>query len=91
MVAKKTTKLSLDKDELEKAFDKFCENKSKDNLQAMMKMATKQKASLRIARDQSIVPAIAALKSAHKFRAVLNKNHGSEDVPATQTDDCPNG
>lgn len=90
LIAKKSAKLSLDKDELEKAFDKFCENQSKDNLQAMMKMATKQKASLRIARDQSIVPAIAALRTAHKFRAVLNKNNASEDKPATQTDDSPN-
>lgn len=91
LVAKKSSKLSLNKDELERAFDKFCENKTKDNLHAMMKMATKQKASIRIARDQSIVPAIAVMKSAHKFRAVLGKNRATEDKPPAQSDGPGNG
>ncbi|XP_062617314.1 uncharacterized protein LOC134279018 [Saccostrea cucullata] len=78
LVAKKSTKLSLDKSELERAFDKFCQNKTKDNLHSMMKMATKQKASIRIARDQSIVPAIAVKRSANKFLSNLGKNKASE-------------
>lgn len=92
LVAKKSSKLSLDKNELERAFDTFCENKTKDNLHAMMKMATKQKASIRIARDQSLVPAIAVMKTANKFRAVLGKSRAStEDEPSIQIESSGNG
>jgi hypothetical protein len=89
-VAKKSSKLSMNKNELEKAFDKFCENKTKDNLHAMMKLATKQKASIRIARDQSFIPALAAKRSAKKFLSVLRKNKEPETEPTENTEERAN-
>ncbi|XP_050390008.2 uncharacterized protein LOC126809026 [Patella vulgata] len=78
LVANKLSSLTLDKTTLEGAFDHFCEENSKENFHKMVKMATKLKARVAIARNQSWVPSMSAIKFSKTFLSVLEKKRHSE-------------
>ncbi|KAK6195995.1 hypothetical protein SNE40_001306 [Patella caerulea] len=78
LVANKLSNLTLDKTTLEGAFDHFCEENSKENYHKMVKMATKLKARVAIARNQSWIPSMATFKSSKTFLRVLEKKRNSE-------------
>ena len=73
VVAKRYKSLKLDKLEIEKAFDAFCDRKNIDELHKLIKLSTKLKANVRMARNQSIMPSFAAFRAAKAFKANLNK------------------
>ncbi|KAK3088907.1 hypothetical protein FSP39_025287 [Pinctada imbricata] len=68
LVAKRYRSLRLDTEEIEKAFDNFCERKNVDELHKLMKLASKLKANVRLARNTSLMPSMAALKAAKMFK-----------------------
>ncbi|XP_059147882.1 uncharacterized protein LOC131935500 [Physella acuta] len=73
LVAAKYRTLTLDRTQLVKAFDKYVERKSYDDLLKAMKMATKMKAHIRQARSTSLVPTMAVFKSTKTFMQILKR------------------
>jgi len=75
LIAKKNTGFSYDINSLENAFDKFCLNRNKDEFQKLVRMASKMKNNLKLARNQSIVPTLAAYKTSKSFKNLLLSNN----------------
>ncbi|XP_005091893.1 uncharacterized protein LOC101849432 [Aplysia californica] len=82
-VANRYNTFSMDKKSLEKAFDRYCEKKSHEDLLKAMKLAAKMKAHIRQARNASLVPTMAAFKSSRSFMRLL-KRQQRKDKQAAQ-------
>lgn len=67
-VAKRYNQLSLDIKKLHSAFDKLCVERNPEELQKMVKLASKLKANVKYARNVSFVPVIGTLKSGKRFK-----------------------
>ncbi|XP_069122103.1 uncharacterized protein [Argopecten irradians] len=67
IVAKRYSSLSVNNEKLINAFDNFCLDRNKDDFQKLVRFASKLKSSAKLARNQSVVPAVAALRSSKKF------------------------
>nr|KAG5686806.1 hypothetical protein BaRGS_013126 [Batillaria attramentaria] len=73
LVAKRYNTWQVDQAQLLAAFDDFCQNQTVEGLTRAMRIAAKMKASVKVTRNQSIVPSIATFKSTRAFKALLNR------------------
>ncbi|OWF36667.1 uncharacterized protein LOC110441343 [Mizuhopecten yessoensis] len=77
LVAKRYSTLSVNNNKLINAFDNFCLDKNKEDFQKLVRLASKLKSSVKMARNQSVVPPVAALRSRKAFMEKIKK---SEDT-----------
>ena len=73
LVAKRYNSWSVDHSALLSAFDQFCSVQTPEELSRVMRLATKLKASVKVTRNQSIVPSIATFRSTRAFKTLLGK------------------
>ncbi|XP_060065759.1 uncharacterized protein LOC132546080 [Ylistrum balloti] len=73
LVAKRYSSLSLNKDKLINAFDNFCLDRNKEDFQKLVRLASKLKSSVKMARNQSVIPAVAALRTGKIFISQTKK------------------
>ncbi|XP_033763568.1 uncharacterized protein LOC117344836 [Pecten maximus] len=73
LIAKRYSTLSVNNDKLINAFDNFCLDRNKEDFQKLVRMASKLKSSAKLARNQSVVPAVAALRSGKVFIDQIRK------------------
>ena len=73
MVAKRYNTWSVDQGELLAAFDQFCLAQNSDELARVVRLAAKLKAGVKVTRNQSIVPTMAAFRGTRAFKALLGK------------------
>ena len=73
IVAKRYNSMHLDTNSLETAFNSFCLDRSKGEFEKLVRMASKMRASVNVARNQSIVPTMATFKGTRAFKNLLNK------------------
>lgn len=73
LVAKRYSTWSVDHSALLSAFDQFCNVQTPEELTRAMRLASKLKASVKITRNQSIVPSIATFRSTRAFKTLIGK------------------
>ncbi|RUS80447.1 hypothetical protein EGW08_011816 [Elysia chlorotica] len=78
LVANRYNTLSIDKKQLESAFNKYLEKGTHEDLLKAMKLAAKMKAHIRQARNTSLVPTMAAFKSSRSFMRLLKRQTRKE-------------
>ncbi|KAH9505331.1 hypothetical protein Btru_058393 [Bulinus truncatus] len=84
LVAQRYRKLSFDPKILERSFDKYCENKSYDDLLKTMRLAARMKSHVRQARNTSLVPTIAAFKTTKSFIQLLKRKKRKDKEDANE-------
>ena len=67
-LAKRYSGLTLKVSQLELAFDKFCGNSSDEGFQKLVRYASKMKANVKMARNSSLVPTMASLRTSKVFK-----------------------
>ena len=73
VVARRYNTWSVDQGELLAAFDQFCLAQSRDELARVVRLAAKMKAGVRVTRNQSIVPSMAAFRGTRAFKALVGR------------------
>ena len=73
VVAKRYNTWSVDQNELLTAFDQFCLVQNTDELARVVRLASKLKAGVKMTRNQSIVPTMAAFRGTRAFKALISK------------------
>ena len=67
-LAKRYSGLTLKVSQLELAFDKFCGNSSDEGFQKLVRYASKMKANVKMARNSSLVPTMASIRTSKVFK-----------------------
>ncbi|CAG2255702.1 unnamed protein product [Mytilus edulis] len=72
-VAKRCMSTKLDTDTLMHAFNDLCLNNSVENFKKLSSVASRVKSNYKLARNTSLVPAHAALKTSRRFKEIICK------------------
>ncbi|CAC5424129.1 unnamed protein product [Mytilus coruscus] len=72
-VAKRYTSTKLDTDTLMHAFNNLCLDNSVENFKKLSSMASRVKSNHKLARNTSLVPTVATLKTSRRFKEIIHK------------------